>query len=46
MCIWVIYFFSCMTNLEDGLIKLARMKGNKKLRKYVVRITVHSHLPK
>ena len=35
-----------MTKLEDGLIQLAQMKGNKKLCKYVVRITVDHHLPK
>lgn len=35
-----------MTKLEDGLLQLARMKGNKKLCKHVVRITVYSHLPK
>lgn len=45
MYVWLIYFFSCMTKLQDSLIQLAQMRGNKKLCKHVVRITVDFHLP-
>lgn len=49
MCIWMIYFVSCIGGggeIEGGLKQLAQRKGNKKLCKCVVRITLHSHLPK
>lgn len=42
MCIWMIYFISCTTKLEDDLMHLAQMDGNKKRCKHAARITYPS----